>query len=141
MTWFAAVAVVAVLATVPFRAMRHLEMADLEHRAIDLSGWHHDDLKSYRLGGRAFALYIPAAGTAVVPVRRAPGAPDPLRLELRVDGRLIDSVHIGGDEWTALRLTRRGDRRRFVLLEVRIANAPDHSSAAPLLRVGKVFAH
>jgi hypothetical protein len=95
----------------------------------------------YRHGGASFSLYVPGRRTAVIPIRRAPGAPDPLRLELRLDGRLINAIHVGGDEWTSLRLTRRGDDRRFIRIEVTVtASLPeDARTDRALVRVGKPY--
>ncbi len=95
----------------------------------------------YRRGGAAFSLYVPGSGTVVIPIRRVPGAPDPLRLELRLDGRLINAVHVGGDEWTSLRLTRRGEGRRFILIEVTVTTpAPAEAGTdTVLVRVGKPY--
>lgn len=133
--WGRAVALICILATVPMRAEAALRTANLEYRASGLTLWQHDDEIPYRSGGASFSLYVPAAETLAIPVRREPGVPDPLTVDVLLDGRLINSVNVGGDQWGVLRFPLRGERRHFVLLEFRVVNAPP--SETRLIRVGK----
>jgi hypothetical protein len=88
-----------VLVSAAPRAVALRNAADLEHRGVGLSSpWQHDDAQRYREAGTSFALFLPASGRLVeVPMRRAPGAPDPLLVEIRIHGRLVDTIAVTGD--------------------------------------------
>ncbi len=86
------------LATAPFRAAYAIRQADFEHIAIGLSPWQPEiDGYRYRQAGPSFTLYLPADGRTVeLPLRRAPGAPDPLVVTISDQGRtLYEPLRIG----------------------------------------------
>lgn len=131
----------AVLISVPPRAYALRNAADLEHQGFGLSMWQHDDAQRYREAGPSFALFIPATGRPVeVPIRRAPGAPDPLLVDVSIHGRLIDRVSIGGEAWQTVLVLAPSGVRRFELVDF-VAHPPVTAAPAPevLLRVGKTI--
>ncbi len=137
--WIAMLVVLCVIASVPIRAISELRNADLEYLAVGMSQWQHDDVIAYRRGGTMFSLYVPATGTLVaIPAKRAAGTPDPLLLELRLDGHLINSIPLGGDEWQTLSFTAPSVKRRFVLIDFLVPNAPTASNReSDLVHLGK----
>jgi O-antigen ligase len=129
------------LATGPFRSAQTIRQADLEHIAIGLSQWQPEiDGIRYRLAGRSFALYLPADGTSVdLPLRRAPGAPDPLVVAISAGGRKLYEPFVSGETWQPVRVQLPRTNRRFarVDVEVRSARSPDGPLPSPALYVGK----
>jgi len=138
--WPLALLVAALLATVPWRASAERDAAQLEHFGFGVSKlWQHDDAQRYREAGSDFALYLPVNGhTVELPFRLAPGAPQPLVMEIRIRGELIDTISIGDAAWqTAILAARRGPRRfEIVDFAIRSPTAGTELPAA-LLRVGK----
>jgi O-antigen ligase len=137
--WVAWILVAGVLVSVPLRARAHLNGIDREHRGIGVSlKWQHDDEQRYREAGASFALYLPATGRLVeVPIRRAPGAPDPLLVDLRIGGRLVDTVPIGGAEWQRLLIPVPIGPRRFELVDFAVRPQGGGGAQEVLLRVGR----
>ncbi len=128
-----------VLTTVPFRASAVRDKAALEHLAIGMSAWQHDDSQRYREGGSRFILFLPATGQPVkLPLRRAPGSPDPATVEFSVRGRVFDDVTLAGDDWHDAILTLPTRHRDFEQVEVTVHTAPVRTvSATMLVRVGR----
>jgi hypothetical protein len=139
--WLPVVLVTAVAATVPLRATALRNALELEHHGIGLSLWQHDDSQRYRDAGRSFTLYLPAGQLTQLPVRRAPGAPDRLTIEVRLRGRLLDRVFIEGEGWHDMRVAVPDGRDRFEAIDfdVRSADSPGERPGV-LLRVGKAVA-
>ena len=133
------VVAVIVLATAPFRAAHALRDVGLEHVGIGLSHWQPDlDGLRYRQAGQAFSLYIPADGTSVdLPVRRAPESPDPLVLEIRVEGRKLYDVLISGDAWQQIRLRLPVENRRYRRTDFSVSALGSGSIPTTALYVGK----
>jgi O-antigen ligase len=128
-----------VLLSVPLRAKALRDAADLEHRGFGVSSlWQHDDDQRYRTAGSEFALYLPATGRPVeVPLRRAPGAPDPLVVDVRIAGRLADTTSVGGDAWQTLSIRLPAGPRRFELVDFFVRTAEGAATGEILLRVGR----
>lgn len=133
-----------VLASIPIRAAELRNKAWLEHLAIGLSVWQHDDSQRYREGGRRFIVFLPAQGQPVkLPLRRAPGAPDPLDVQFSLDGRVFHHEPLTGDEWRDLVLTVPAGPRNFEAVEVTAMGPSGAGTAAGpampqvLLRIGK----
>ncbi|HEY7475075.1 MAG TPA: O-antigen ligase family protein [Vicinamibacterales bacterium] len=132
---------VLLLATGPFRSAQTIRQADLEHLGIGLSKWQPElDGIRYRLAGRSFAVYLPADGTSVdLPLRRAPGAPDPLIVTISAGGRTLYEPFVSGETWQQIRVQLPRTNRRFarVDVEVRSAQSPGGPLPSPALYVGK----
>jgi O-antigen ligase len=137
--WVAWMLVAGVLISVPLRARAHLNVADLEHRGFGVSSlWQHDDEQRYREAGASFALYLPAAGRLVaVPFRRAPGTPDPLLVDVTIDGRVIDTISVGGDIWQIALIQMPEGPRLFQLVDFAVKPQSGTSLPGVLLRVGR----
>ena len=126
----AAIIVVAVIVSVPFRARAEIGSLDLEHVGVGLSSWRRDDAVPYREAGQRFAIYLPADGSVVkLPVRRAPHAPQPLRLSISARGTLLNEVGAFGDSWQEITIVLRPEGRRFELVHF-VVTAPDSAPAA-----------
>jgi len=134
-----AIAAVALLITAPARAEREIRTADFEHVGVGLSVWRPAlDGVRYREAGANFALYLPADGRAVaLPLRRAPGAPDPLVLTLSLNGRPLTDVRLSGDGWSSVPLELPNDHRQFELVRFAVAPATPAADGAPLVLMGK----
>ena len=134
----AGVAAMLIVATGVVRGEQERRTAGLEHIGAGLSLWQHDLAIPYRRAGTRFFLYLPAAGAYVtIPIQRVPQAPDPVKLEIREDGRLREAEWIAGSDWTDVRFLMPREKRSFVLFEF-VATAPGGSLPhGDLLRVGK----
>jgi hypothetical protein len=129
-----------VILSVPPRAVALRNAADLEHVGSGLSAlWQHDDAQRYREAGAAFSLFLPAGERPVeVPVRRAPGAPEPIVVDARIGDRLIATITVSGDAWHAPLLAIPKGPRRFELVEFRVRpQASGINADGILLRVGR----
>jgi hypothetical protein len=133
------IAAVLLLATAPFRAAYALRQADFEHIAVGLSLWQPEiDGLRYRQAGRSFALYLPADGRSVdLPVRRAPGAPDPLVVTITEGGRKLYEPIVSGDAWQEIRLQLPKSNRRFARVEFSVGAVGADALPSPALYVGK----
>ncbi|MEZ5319814.1 MAG: O-antigen ligase family protein [Vicinamibacterales bacterium] len=137
----AGLAAMALLLTAPVRATGTRHGLDLEHIGVGVSGWRDDAAggPSYREAGRTFGLYVPANGLGVsLPLRRAPGAPDPLRLSLARGGDILQTVTLTGDDWQAVTIALEPRGARFDLVTF---TADDGNGAAPGADVGGVLVH
>jgi O-antigen ligase len=137
--WFVWVLVASVLVSIAPRAYDARNAVYLEHRGFGLSAlWLHDDQQRYREAGAFFAIYLPATGRPVdVPVRRAPGAPDPLLVDVRIGGRIIETVAVGSDAWQTVSIQLPVGPRQFELVEFAVRAAMASTSPQVLLRVGR----
>jgi hypothetical protein len=139
--WLPFVLVGAVLASVPLRAAALRNTLELEHYGIGLSLWQHDDSQRYRTSGRSFTLYLPAGQIAQIPVRRAPGAPDRLAVEIRHRGRLMDRVPVEGEAWQNIVVAVPEGRDLFDAVEFDVRSQDSQAEVSGvLLRVGKAVA-
>jgi hypothetical protein len=139
-SWLPWLLIAGVLASAPLRAYALRNATDLEHFGFGLSTlWGRDDSQRYREAGASFALFVPATGQAVeVPLRRAPGAPDPLVVDASVQGRLINRISLDGEAWHSFVVAVRSGPRRFELVDFAV-HPPAGGGDLPgvLVRVGK----
>ena len=137
--WPLWIAVAAIVASVPFRAVSARNEIDLEYLGVGLSMWQHDDEQRYRDAGRTFALFLQAADTPVaVPLRRAPGTPDPLVFDVRIGGRPLKTVTLTGDGWQTTMLTIPFERRRFEQVDFAMQQPPGAGATREaVVRVGR----
>ena len=134
------IAAAVLLVSVPVRASRTLATADLEYRAIGTSGWMSDDGGiRFRQAGPMFALYLPADKLVVLPLRRAADTPDPLRVELRLAGQLLQVWTVRGSAWQMFHL-RFHSRSLFERIDVKVAAEGGAPLPVNALQVGKEFA-
>jgi hypothetical protein len=134
-----AIAALALIVSAPIRADRAIRDAGFEHVGAGLTGWRPAlDGVRYREAGATFKLYLPSDGTPVtLPLRRAPGAPDPLVVTLRFGGRQLDRVSLAGDAWLNLAIQLPNAHRRFALAEFSAAASDNGPTSGPLVLVGK----
>jgi hypothetical protein len=137
--WFLWVLVASVLMSVVPRAYDARNTVNLEHMGFGLSAlWRHDDQQRYREAGASFAIYLPATGRPVdVPIRRAPSAPDPLLVDVKIRGRLIETVSVGGDAWRTVPIQVPVGPRQFELVGFAVRLPAGSTSPEVLLRVGR----
>jgi hypothetical protein len=84
-----------------------------------------------------FTLFLPSGkGGVFIPVRRPPDGPDVVRVEARLDGRLLNAVLITGDGWKAVQFRIPSSAPRFAAIEFDVADA---GTGAPVeeLMVGR----
>ena len=120
--WIAAAAAVLLAATTPLRATTATDDAELEHVGIGVSPlwmFSPDGIRCRSAVGHA-TLYVPASSAFELSVN--PRTDHPVRLELRLDGRLADIVSLAPDRWNDLRLParHRAERSHYSPLEIRI---------------------
>jgi hypothetical protein len=132
-------AAILLVATIPVRTASERRAADLEHRGIALSVWHHEGEMRYREGGASFSIYLPADTEGVlVPIRLAPGVLDPVRLEIRVEETLVNAVTLAGPDWQTLRLRLPDTGNRFERADFTAVPTGDGPPAGGvLLHVGR----
>jgi hypothetical protein len=137
--WPVALAVTGVLLSVPFRTVALRKTADLEHRGFGLSLWQRDEVRAYREAGPSFSLYMPTNNHLIdLPLRRVPGAPDPLIVDIEIGGRLVNSVQVAGDAWQAIQLIAPDSARHYELATFTTRSGiADANLPAPLLHVGR----
>ena len=143
--WRNGLVVVAVVlsVTAPIRADWIIRRASFEHIGVGVSLWQPalDGLR-YREAGRAFSLYLPADGSFVtLPMRRAPGAADPLLLSVSVRGRMAAEERIEGDGWRLVQLRLPREHRRFELVDFLVEGPANGPGTAPVVFVGKAIPH
>lgn len=118
----AAIAIVTVLASVPFRAIAEERAADLEHLAVGVSAWQPAvDGERFRAAGAEFALFLPSGATMTLPVRSA--TPADVTIELRSGPRLIDAVVAERGLWKPVRIVTPESASRYVRIDFRAVGA------------------
>jgi O-antigen ligase len=121
-TWIIAACVVAILATVPWRMRALMHEADLEHIGIGVSLWEMSpDGVRYRQGEGHATLFVP---TGAFKFRVNPRTDVPVRLEVKLDGRVANIVTLAPRTWNDLFLPARSERTsaRFAALELRVVD-------------------
>lgn len=118
--WIVAICVVAIVATVPWRVRARMDEADLEHIGIGVSLWQvSPDGVRYRQGEGHATLFVPNSGFKF---RVNPQTDSPVRLQVKLDGRVANIVTLTPRTWNALSLPARTERSsaRFAALELRV---------------------
>jgi O-antigen ligase len=117
-------AAIAVAASTPWRMDAERRSADLEHRGLGVSVWERDAATRYRVAASRFTLFLPSGTRGVfIPARRPADGPDVVRVEARLDGRLLNAVLITGDEWKAVRFSIPSSAPRFAAIDFDVADA------------------
>lgn len=134
-----AVAAVALIVTAPLRAGRAIREMEFEEVPTGLSGWRAVlDGVRYRGAGATFELYVPSDGTAVtLPMRRGPGAQDPLVMVMRIGGQQVSQFQVPG-YWQPIFIQLPKASRRYELVEFAVVGAQSSPESAPLVLVGKM---
>ena len=101
-----AVLALAVLLSVPPRAVAAVRNADLEHVGYGVSGWQTaPDGMRYRIASAQGTIYVPADARLIeIPLRAARSVQPVPTVSIFLDGRLIDRVLVRADAWTPYRL-------------------------------------
>ena len=134
----AGVAVVVILASVPFRANKEERAANFEHLATGVSRWQPAvDGERYREAGAEFSLFLPSRTIMVLPVRSATGSA--VTVELRIGSRPIDAIVAPADAWGQFRIQLPESESRYVKVDFRLSDREPPCQAC--LWVGKVIPH
>jgi O-antigen ligase len=121
--WLVPIGLLAIALSLPWRLRATAEDADLEHAGIGVSAWHTspDDIRYREALGHA-TLFVPqdAFKLSVYPL-----ADQPLRLELKLDGRVADIVSLAPRRWNGLTLPARTETSgaRYGRLDLRLVDA------------------
>jgi hypothetical protein len=119
----AGVAIVAILVSIPFRAVDAERGATLAYLATGVSQWQPAvDGERYRETGREFSLFLPAHGIVVLPIRSVAGSA--VTVELSIDSRAIDAVVAQPDAWRHFRIQVPESESRYVKIDFRVIDSP-----------------
>jgi O-antigen ligase len=113
-------------ASIPTRARAHMANANLEHVGVGVSKWESaPDGVRYREATGDASLFIPAGTGFKLKVQ--PLSPGPVRLELRLEGRLADVVVLLPNRWNDIVMPLRpvGGGARFVRLDLTATGGDD----------------
>jgi O-antigen ligase len=142
--WTAAI-VAALAVSLPFRIQIEKRSRNLDNTAIGVSVWSTaDDGVRFRWAQPRVRFFVPGADAfALIPLRLAPDVPHPLRVDIRLDGRLANSVTVTRDRWTSVRVvlarTGRTPRSRLIELDVQTpAGEEVPPRAGAVLMVGRI---
>ena len=134
-----AVVALASVVSVPVRVRSDVARADLEHRGIGLSEWHHgEDGVRYRVAGAESTVFLPSSARVVTLPLRAIEPAQELVVELLLESRMADVVRVSGERWFILQLAvpEAAEAPRFRRLDLIVRSQPG-ASRVPLLKVGK----
>jgi hypothetical protein len=121
--WLAAVIAASIVGTTPLRMQAMTQDAELEHLGVGLSSvWQSSDGVRFRVAEGHATVFVPAASSFEFSVN--PRTDHPVRVEMRLDGRLADIVLLAPGRWNDLRLParRRAERSRYSPLDLRVEN-------------------
>ena len=123
--WIVAACCAAILLTIPPRVRATMRDADLEHVAIGLSPAFEtaSDGTRYREGEGRATLFVPQGGFRLAV---NPRSDRPVRVELRLDGRVADIVVLVPGQWNDLKIPARTERSaaRYSRLDLRLVDDP-----------------
>ena len=114
----------AILLTIPPRVRAAMRDADLEHVAIGLTPAFDvaPDGTRYRQGQGQATLFVPQGGFRLAV---NPRTDRPVRVELRLDGRVADVAQLLPGEWNSVRFAaRHGRGARYSRLDLRVVDDP-----------------
>jgi O-antigen ligase len=121
--WLVPVGLIALALTMPWRLRETTQDAELEHVGIGVSAWQTspDGAVRYREAPGHASLFVPqgAIRWSVYPL-----ADQPLRLELKLDGRVADVVTLAPRRWNELTLPARTtlSGARYARLDLRLVD-------------------
>jgi hypothetical protein len=121
--WLVPIGLVALAVTMPWRLRETTADADLEHVGIGVSAWQTSpDGVRYREAVGHASLFVPEGA---IRWRVYPLADQPVRLELKLDGRVANIVSLAPRDWNELTLpARRGvSGPRYVRLDLRLVDS------------------
>jgi O-Antigen ligase len=132
-------AAVALIVTAPLRAGRAIRDMEFEDVPKGLSGWRAVlEGVRYRGAGATFELFVPSDGTMVtLPMRRGPGAPDPLVMTMRIGGQQVSEFQVPG-YWQPIYIQLPKASRPFQLVEFVALGAESSPESAPVVLVGRM---
>jgi hypothetical protein len=116
--WLIAACAIAIVLTVPWRMRALMDDADLEHLGVGLSAWQQSpDGTRYRQGEGHATLFVP---TGAFKFRVNPRTNAPVRLEIKLDGRIANVVSLAPGTWNDLILPARSERiaTRYVPMQL-----------------------
>jgi hypothetical protein len=136
-------AIVGIALSVPFRIGAKIRSTDLEHIAVNFSGWMVDSSgHEYRRAADCSGVYVPARAHAiVVPVRPDDNARLPVTVQLAVEGRAIGAFRLDARDWADVRVRLPGPTRPAgsTLVSLRVQSPrPGPGCQSTNLNVGKV---
>jgi hypothetical protein len=144
----AAVAIVVLTATLPWRATAAVRTANLEHTSIGFSQWHREsDGTRYRFTGTRSAFFVPSSARAIrIPLQHGGDGPAVVEIRIFLNGREANRVVLRKEDgWRTMRLLMPGDRVRFSRIDLEAA-LPDGgvldargSNTSGVLKVGRPF--
>ena len=122
--WLVPIGLAAIALTLPWRIRQTTQAADLEHVGIGVPQIFQvspDGIRYREARGHA-TLFVPT-GAFVVSVY--PLTDQPVRLELKLDGRVADIVTLAPRQWNTLRLPARTElsHARYAALDLRVVDA------------------
>jgi hypothetical protein len=128
LTQAAAALALAVALTIPWRVRAMVQDANLEHAGVGVSVWQTapDDTRFREAQGHA-TLFVPAGRAFRVKVR--PKTTGPMRLEIKLEGRVADIVILSPDNWNEIFVPARTERAsgRYVPLDLRLIDGDQAS--------------
>lgn len=122
--WWVAAVCLAILVSLPWRMQSMMRNADLEHVGIGVSSnWRTaPDGTRYREAKGTATLFVPTAGFKL---SVNPQSSAPVRLELKLDGRVADIVSLSPSAWNDISFPARTERAtsKSARLDLRVLDA------------------
>lgn len=121
--WFVALAAIAIIVSAPLHVRAVMDDAQLEHVGFGWSPWiFSQEGIRYRSATGHGTVFVPARSAFTFSIN--PRSRGPVRLELRLEGRVADVITLAPDKWTDVTLPVHSDRAltrsRFVPMELRV---------------------
>jgi hypothetical protein len=121
--WLVPFGLITITLSVPWQLRTAREDASFEHQAFGVSQWQYaSDGTRYREAPGPATLFVP---TGAFSFNVYPIAEQPVRLELKLDGRIADVVLLAPRRWNHIRQPARTEaiKARFGRLEVRVLDS------------------
>jgi O-antigen ligase len=122
--WLVAICLATIALTLPWRVRATMQDADLEHVGIGVGTWQDSpDGRRYREAQGSATLFVPLGSALRLGVY--PLTDQPVRLELRLDGRVADIVLLEPRQWNDLTVPARNvtTTARYGQLDLRLIDA------------------